>query len=817
MSTIVWGGNLEAGCKSNTPGRRVIHMSLNKVVKTSVRNLVEFVLRSGDLSAAFTGSSRMVEGSKIHRKIQQAQGSEYEPEVSLAIVVERPDVNLQISGRADGIITTKDGTGNKQVTIDEIKSVTDELDEIQEDYNPLHWAQAKCYAYMYAIQQGLPKISVRISYCQVASLEMKIFEKVYSVGELSDFFESLITQYALWAKRLGDWIEVRNVSAQLLQFPFPEFRHSQRQLAVAVYTTLTKGRKLFAQAPTGTGKTMATIFPAVKALGLGQVEKLFFLTAKTVTRELAEEAFARLRQGGLQCKTLTLTAKDKTCFMPGAACTPEECQYAKGYYDRINLALNDCWHLEAFTRETIEQVARDHRLCPFELSLDLALWADIVICDYNYVFDPRVYLKRFFCENNDQYCFLVDEAHNLVDRARDMFSAEITKQSFLDLKKSIKHELPRLAKAADKINSYMLKAGKLCVEKSAVGEADYYVAAVLPAEVLPQLRKFMELAEKWLAKNEQTSFREELLELYFKVNAFLRTSELYDERYVTYCEKLEKDVKLKLFCVNPSELLRQAVKRGRAAIFFSATLTPLAYFSEILGGEEEDGKIAVPSPFSHDNLGLLVADTISTTYKMRQQTYEAIVDSITAAIGVKKGNYLVFLPSYRYMEEVCQRFSSKNPSTRVIRQMGEMTEAERAEFLQHFSDDNAATLVGFAVLGGIFGEGIDLTGERLVGAIIVGVGLPKICLEREIVRQWFDKTNRQGFEYAYVYPGMNKVLQAAGRVIRTEQDRGLILLIDARFSQPRYRRLFPPEWRGAVNAKSVTTIADKAKMFWLKR
>ncbi|TWH46294.1 DNA excision repair protein ERCC-2 [Sporomusa sp. KB1] len=792
-------------------------MSLNKVVKTSVRNLVEFVLRSGDLSAAFTGSSRMVEGSKIHRKIQQAQGSEYEPEVSLAIVVERPDVNLQISGRADGIITTKDGTGNKQVTIDEIKSVTDELDEIQEDYNPLHWAQAKCYAYMYAIQQGLPKISVRISYCQVASLEMKIFEKVYSVGELSDFFESLITQYALWAKRLGDWIEVRNVSAQLLQFPFPEFRHSQRQLAVAVYTTLTKGRKLFAQAPTGTGKTMATIFPAVKALGLGQVEKLFFLTAKTVTRELAEEAFARLRQGGLQCKTLTLTAKDKTCFMPGAACTPEECQYAKGYYDRINLALNDCWHLEAFTRETIEQVARDHRLCPFELSLDLALWADIVICDYNYVFDPRVYLKRFFCENNDQYCFLVDEAHNLVDRARDMFSAEITKQSFLDLKKSIKHELPRLAKAADKINSYMLKAGKLCVEKSAVGEADYYVAAVLPAEVLPQLRKFMELAEKWLAKNEQTSFREELLELYFKVNAFLRTSELYDERYVTYCEKLEKDVKLKLFCVNPSELLRQAVKRGRAAIFFSATLTPLAYFSEILGGEEEDGKIAVPSPFSHDNLGLLVADTISTTYKMRQQTYEAIVDSITAAIGVKKGNYLVFLPSYRYMEEVCQRFSSKNPSTRVIRQMGEMTEAERAEFLQHFSDDNAATLVGFAVLGGIFGEGIDLTGERLVGAIIVGVGLPKICLEREIVRQWFDKTNRQGFEYAYVYPGMNKVLQAAGRVIRTEQDRGLILLIDARFSQPRYRRLFPPEWRGAVNAKSVTTIADKAKMFWLKR
>ena len=793
---------------------RVIDMSINKVVKTSVRNLVEFVLRSGDLSAAFAGSSRMVEGGKIHRKIQQAQGSEYEPEVSLSIVVEQPEVTLQISGRADGIITTKDDTGLVQVTVDEIKSVTEDLDEIQEDYNPLHWAQAKCYAYVYAIQQELPEMGVQISYCQVETLEIKIFKKVYSIGELTDFFDSLITQYALWAKRLGDWIEVRNDSAQLLQFPFSEFRHSQRQLAVAVYTTVTKGHKLFAQAPTGTGKTMATIFPAVKALGLGQVEKLFFLTAKTVTRELAEEAFARLRQGGLQCKTLTLTAKDKTCFMPAAACTPEECQYAKGYYDRINLALNDCWHREAFTRETIEQIAREHSLCPFELSLDLALWADVIICDYNYVFDPRVYLKRFFYENNNPYCFLVDEAHNLVDRARDMFSAEITKQSFLDLKKSINHELPRLAKAAGKINTYMLKAGKLCVEKSAVGEADYCVEKLLPTEILPQLRKFMELAEKWLAKNQQASFREAVLELYFKANAFVRTTEMYDERYVTYYEKLEKDVKLKLFCVNPSELLRQAVKRGKAAVFFSATLTPLAYFAEILGGEEEDGKIAVPSPFSHDNLGLLVADTISTTYKMREQTYDAIVDSITAAIEAKTGNYLVFLPSYRYMEEVCQRFCTENPSIRVIRQMGEMTEAERAEFLQHFSSDNVAALVGFAVLGGVFGEGIDLTGERLVGAIIVGVGLPKICLEREIVRQWFDKENRQGFEYAYVYPGMNKVLQAAGRVIRTEQDRGLVLLIDARFSQQRYRRLFPPEWQGAATTKSFTSIADKAKRFW---
>ncbi|MDF2874577.1 MAG: hypothetical protein K0R22_1260 [Sporomusa sp.] len=789
-------------------------MSANKVIKTSVRNLVEFVLRSGDLTATFTGSSRLVDGSKIHRKLQQAQGSEYQSEVSLAIVVERPDVVLQISGRADGIITTKAETGLEQITIDEIKSVTQDLETIETGYN-LHWAQAKCYAYIYAAQHGLDQIGVQITYCQVNTLETKLFKQDCSVSELAVFFESLVSEFALWAKRLGEWAAVRDASAELLQFPFSAFRQGQRQLSVAVYKTLSRGLKLFAQAPTGTGKTMATIFPAVKALGLGQVEKLFFLTAKTVTRQLAEEAFDRLRQAGLHCKTLTLTAKDKTCFMPEAACTPEECPYAAGYYDRVNLALNDCWQVESFTREVIEDYARKHRVCPFELSLDLAFWADAVICDYNYVFDPRVYLKRFFSENIGQYCFLVDEAHNLVDRAREMFSAELTKQSFLAVKKTLSNKLPPLAKAAGKINTFLLKTGKLCSEKSAVGEADYCVREQPFTDILPMLRRFMEVAEKWLAKNEPADFREELLDIYFKVNAFLRTAETYDERYVTYVEKIDNDVKLKLFCVNPAELLRQAAQRGRATIFFSATLTPLDYFSEVLGGEEGDGKLAVPTPFSPENLGLLIADNISTTYKTREKTYEAIVESITAAIRARAGNYLVFLPSYRYMEEVYRRFSLANPLTRVIRQTGEMTEAERDEFLKQFSCGNVDTLVGFAVLGGVFGEGIDLIGERLVGAIVVGVGLPKVCLEREIIRQWFDKNSRQGFEYAYVYPGMNKVLQAAGRVIRTEQDRGLVLLIDERFSQARYKRLFPREWQGAIRTNSVNRIDAAVKQFWL--
>ncbi len=790
-------------------------MSANKVIKTSVRNLVEFVLRAGDLVAAFTGSSRMVDGTKIHRKVQQAQAANYQPEVSLAITVEWSDVILQISGRADGIITTTPETGPEEITIDEIKSVTQELETIEAGYNPLHWAQAKCYAYIYATQHGLEQIGVQLTYCQVTTLETKLFRHIYPVPELAVFFESLVSDYAMWAKRLSDWAACRDASAGLVQFPFPAFRDGQRQLSVAVYKTICGGVKLFAQAPTGTGKTMATIFPAIKALGLGHVEKIFFLTAKTVTRQLAEAAFDRLRQSGLQCKTLTLTAKDKICFMPDAACTPDECPYAEGYYDRIKPALHSCWQEVAFTREVIERWAREYRVCPFELSLELAFWADAVICDYNYVFDPRVYLKRFFYENNGQYCFLVDEAHNLVDRAREMFSAEITKQSFLAIKKTVHTKLPALAKAAGKINTCLLKLGKLCIEQTAAGETEYYVREQPFSEILPLLRKFMDVAEKWLAKNEPADFREELLDVYFMVNAFLRTAETYDERYVTYVEKMAKEVKLKLFCVNPAELLRQAGQRGRATVFFSATLTPIDYFFEVLGGGEGDGKMMVPSPFAAGNLRLLVADHISTTYKTRDQTYEAIVDSITAVVRAKTGNYLVFLPSYRYLEEVCRRFTQNNPLIKVSKQTGEMTEAERAGFLEQFSAGSTETLVGFAVLGGIFGEGIDLTGERLVGAVIVGVGLPMVCPEREIIRQWFDRNDRQGFEYAYVYPGMNKVLQAAGRVIRTEQDRGVILLIDNRFSQSRYRRLFPPEWRGAVRTPSVDRIAGKVEQFWV--
>lgn len=789
-------------------------MSINGVVKISVRNLVEFVLRSGDLTSGFSSSSRALEGSKIHRRIQKAQGADYQAEVHLVHQVEQKGCLLEISGRADGIIVGRDTPG--QVIVDEIKSTTKQLEFIEETDNPLFWAQVKCYAYIYAQQQDLKRIEIQLTYCQFTTGEIKYFRRECSYAELADFFADLVKRYFDWAERLRDWGKVRDDSASQLEFPFSSYRTGQRQLAVAVYQTIRARRRLYAQAPTGTGKTIATIFPAVKALGMGLAEKIFFLTAKTVTRGLAEEAFDKLRLGGLRFKTVTLTAKEKICFTPGAACTAEECEYAQGYFDRVNAALVDMWGTDAFTSDTIEEYARKHNICPFELSLDLSLWVDCIICDYNYVFDPRVYLKRFFNESGGEYCFLIDEAHNLVDRAREMFSAELIKQPFLELKRILKDPLPKLAKAAGGVNSSLLRIGKLCGEFGEECNRNQLVNKEPPQEIFPVLRKFLGLAEEWLMLNEQGIFKDALLEAYFAVYAFMRVAEFYDERYVAYVEKMGNDVKIKLFCVDPSYLLRQALERGRSTIFFSATLTPLDYFSQILGGEAEDGKIAVESPFLRENLCLLVAESISTTYKARAQTHDAVVESIGMVIGEKAGNYLVFLPSYQYMGEVYSRFCSQYPGVKVICQASGMKEEERTNFLNAFVPEGKETLVGFAVMGGIFGEGIDLTGERLVGAIVVGVGLPQVCLERNVIRDFFDEHNGQGFEYAYMYPGMNKVLQAAGRVIRTESDKGVVLLIDERFKYARYKRLFPQEWRGAVSVRDGREIAKTTQLFWNK-
>jgi len=703
-------------------------------IKVSVRNLVEFVLMQGDLQPGSIGASRAQEGIKAHQYIQKTSGAEYIPEVTLSYIFLQEDLGLEIKGRADGVIKKESGE-----CIDEIKTTSLDLSLINEAFSDLHWAQAQCYAFMYAVQEGLETMETQLTYFQLDTAQIKKFSKRFSFAELSEFFISLVERYLTWARQLQEWSVRRDASIRTLQFPYGTYRPGQRELAMAVYTTIKQSQKLFAQAPTGIGKTMGTLFPAFKAMAEGLTVQIFYLTAKTITRTVAEKAMQSLQENGLAIKRLTLTAKRKLCFLPEAACLPEECSYAKGYYDRVRAAVEDVFVEEAWTRQVIEEYAHKHSICPFEFSLEMANWADVVICDYNYVFDPRVYLRRFFLEGGE-YTFLVDEAHNLVERARDMFSAELAKESWLSLKRLTKDDDPSLTKSLTKVNSALVKEKKRCTEASESGES---VEKELPVKLIQALRYFVKETEQFLKTNDKLlAWREQLVEQYFQALSFIRTADSYDERYVTYSQVVRDDFRVKLFCLDPSVRLKEALGRGRAAVLFSATLSPMEYFMNVLGGEETSYKMKLASPFPAKNLCLLINDRISTKYKERASTYDLVVEAIATAIEHKEGNYLVYFPSYDYLHEVYLRFTAKYQRVNVICQTSGMAEEEREGFLATFATHPDQTLVGFAMMGGIFGEGIDLIGDRLSGAIVVGVGLPQIGMEREIIRSYYETTSR---------------------------------------------------------------------------
>ncbi|MDQ7096433.1 ATP-dependent DNA helicase [Desulfosporosinus sp. PR] len=786
-------------------------------MKVSVRDLVEFVLKKGDLQPGLLGAARTQDGIKAHQFIQRLNGTDYLPEVTLsylyvpqekqAVRTPNGEISLEVKGRADGIIKRESGD-----CVDEIKTTTLDLALIDESLSDLHWAQAQCYAFMYAVRENLETMEVQLTYYQLDTAETQKINKWFSRKELTEFFFDLAERYLAWACKLQEWSIIRDQSIREMPFPFRTYRAGQRDLAVAVYQTIKHRQKLFAQAPTGIGKTIGTLFPALKAMAEGLTVQIFYLTAKTITRTVAEKALSALQAGGLRLKRLTLTAKKKVCLMPEAACLPEECPFAKGYYDRLRGAVEDMFEEEIWTRQVLEDYARKHSLCPFEFSLEMAVWADVIIGDYNYVFDPRVYLKRFFLDGGD-YTFLVDEAHNLVDRAREMYSAELEKEAWLNLKRLIKKDNPKLTKSLTRVNAALSKEKKRCLALNELGES---VEKELPAQLVQVLSRFVKDVESYLKTKQQTfTWQEPLLDLYFQTLSFVRTSESYDSCYVTYRQS-KKDFKIKLFCLDPSIRLKEALARGRTAVLFSATLSPMDYFMNVLGGEETSYKLSLASPFPAENLHLIIHLAISTKFKQRAWSYDLIAEAIAAATQPQKGNYLVFFPSYEYLAEVYQRFKAQNPSVAVVQQTSGMIEEEREDFLANFMEQPEQTLVGFALMGGIFGEGIDLIGDRLSGAVVVGVGLPQIGMEREIISTYYQAGNRQGFEFAYMYPGLNKVLQAVGRVIRTDRDRGFVLLIDERFALSKYKKLFPVEWRDIHYATNAGAVRQSIEGFWAK-
>lgn len=771
-------------------------------IKISVRNLVEFVLRSGDIDNRITGAARPVEGTKAHQKIQKAYKDGYQAEVPLKLSIQYKDINITVEGRADGLL--KDDTS---VTVDEIKTTTRDLKFIDENYNELHWAQAKCYGYIYALDNNVANINIQLTYFNLDTEEIKHIKNEYTFQELEEFFYDVIKKYYVWAKLSSDWEIIRDNTIKDLPFPYESYRNGQREMAVFVFRTIKNEKKFFVHAPTGIGKTMSTLYPSIKALGEGYNKKIFYLTAKTITRTVAEQAVKIMSSIGLRIKSTTITAKDKICFNEKTSCNPVDCKFAKGHFDRVNAALMDIFNNEdEFTREKIESYSKKHVVCPFEFSLDLTVLSDCIICDYNYVFDPRVYLKRFFSEGRGDYTFLVDEAHNLVERAREMFSAVLCKKDILKVKKDIKDKIPKASKALNKINLYMVELRKQC------NENNVYINKEDPLKLYGFIRSFTEEMEEYILKNREEEIADDIMQLYFQCLNFNKVGEIYDERYITYGENSREDFKLKLYCMDPSYLLSESVKKGKSTVFFSGTLIPMQYFKEILGGDKEDYSLHLKSPFDKKNRSLIIADKVSTKYKYRDSSYEKITKYIESFTRGKQGNYMVFFPSYAYMINVHEVFTEKFPNIKTIIQSSEMSEEERTLFLDSFVENPVETNIGFCVLGGIFSEGIDLPNDRLIGAVIVGVGLPQICAEKNIIKDYFNEKNSMGYEYAYMYPGMNKVLQAAGRVIRGENDRGAILLIDDRFTSRSYQRLFPEEWFPFIkvsNPNQVETIVNR--------
>ena len=780
-------------------------MDSNKpIIRISVRNIVEFILRSGDIdSSGFSGPKRAAEGTRIHRNLQKSRKGNYKSEVSVKQNIDfGDDFTLAIEGRIDGVLET-DG----QFCIEEIKSVTDPVYSIEENQNPVHWAQLTCYAYIFSAKENLSSVDLRLVYCEVETEKIKEFIRHCTFTELETFFNDLIEKYKPWARFSYNWILKRNDSLKGLVFPFQNYRAGQRELAVSVYRSIKNEGKLFAKAPTGIGKTISTLFPALKAMGEEHTSRIFYLTARTTNRSVAEDALSQLKKQNLHLKYITLTAKDKICFKEKSSCTPQYCQYAHGHYTRINDAIWDViQNNDELKRAVIEEFALKHQVCPFELSLDLSLWCDCIIGDYNYVFDPQVYLKRFFSDNGGDYTFLIDEAHNLVDRSREMFSAQIQRSAFKQIRSFFKTSHAGIYKQSGRISNRINALGKM------VGEKELYTSKEIDSKLCLVLQAFIEECEQFLKIN-RGSDNDDLLRLYFDVLAFLRTAELFDSHYLFLVQKLEGDIFVKLFCVDPSFMMSEVLKRGKSSIFFSATLSPLPYYREILGGSPDDTLISLPSPFDIKNRCFLVATDVSTKYQNREKSYSILADYLRHVVSSKRGNYLAYFSSYKYMLSVYDIFKEKNPGLKTVIQTSTMSEPQRDQFLENFQCEPEETLLGFCVLGGVFSEGIDLKSDRLIGTIIVGVGLPQICIERDLIREYFQENKNCGYEYAYLYPGMNKVMQAAGRVIRSEQDRGVILLIDERYSNYQYRNLFPAEWF-PHNRVFVNTLGDYLKQFW---
>jgi len=770
-------------------------------IKLSVRDLVEFVYKSGDINVKNLSPERAMEGIRVHKILQSSMGESYQKEYFLKREFTVNNINFIIEGRADGIISENNG-----ITVDEIKSTYTNLDFIEKDYNEAHIAQAKCYAYIYCLDNELDNISVQLRYYNLDTDKTKTILYSYNLSELESFFYELLSSYIDWAQTIIDLKKERERTIDELKFPFDCYRKGQRDFSVAVFSTIKEGKKLFSQAPTGVGKTISVLFPAIKSMNYKSNTKIYYLTAKSSTKTIAFNTVKMMVNKGLSLRTTVITAKDKICFMDETNCDPEYCPYARGYYDRLNAPLKDSIKNNClFDREYIEEIAKKHDLCPFEFSLDLGYMSDAVICDYNYYFDPRVALQRDDVFKNSNDILLIDEAHNLEDRTRDMYSPELIKEDFYELYKEMK-------KINKKIGSTLLNINKKFIEIKKEADGEPVILENEPSELINSLRKFSIAAEEYINDKKSEIIPDELIDIYFKSTFFIKISEIADSNFCYYVDFTGNKTKVKLFLTDPSSVLKEILKNAWASVFFSATLTPLKYFRYILGGDDDDHVLKIRSPFEDERLKLMITSDISMKYTEREANIEAACVYINKSVSEKKGNYMVFFPSYSFMRKIYDIYESLYDTSNIILQNQGLNEEEQDEIVNRFKNETG--LVLFTVVGGVFSEGIDLPLEKLIGAVIIGTGIPQISFERNIIKDFFDKKYNSGYDFAYKYPGFNKILQSAGRVIRTEEDRGTVLMIDSRLCQITYIRLFPEHWRHYKRINNADNLVNEIKSFW---
>ena len=770
---------------------------MDKLIKVGVRQLVDFSCRSGDLGYEAEPGVSAIEGIRTHQKIQKRYQSEASAEHSIKHTFSIDEYQLELGGRVDLLFASE-----SPPRVEEIKTVYRNTRPASISEDESHWAQVKCYAACYVMQENLKQISVSLNLVNLLSHEEHREVILCQRSELISWLEQVLRRYLDWQRLVSEHRKAMLSSAAKLAFPFDAFREQQRGFAAQVYRNIQQGNQLLIEAPTGSGKTISTLFPSVKAIGEDLADQIIYLSAKTSGQNQAIKAIEAMINRGLDSSYLVIQAKAKCCACvnnPGEITAEGKCRRCLGFFDRLPAARDALMEKQRLDVNTIRTVADDYQLCAFELSLQMLPWTDIVICDLNYIFDPLVQLS-YFKTDNSRKLLLIDEMHNLVDRARGMYSACLNR-------KLIKQALG--ATNSVSVNRAVRSISNALDNWGRELEANEFVSHEVPQLLTRATSRFSEKLEVDLFTNKHVA--SETLELSKAVFRFQCITNLYGEHHRTISKKPAGQREVKLTCLNAFEYLNQIYPLFQTVCGFSATLSPSSYFQQALGFDDNSQASHIESSFPHQNQQVTICNFIDTRYRQRQQYIPQICAAIYCCYTSKPGNYLVFFSSYHFMHQVHEYFQQHYAEVDTMLQLKASDDQQRSDFLAHYFEyDNT---LGFAIMGGIFAEGIDYVGNSLIGAIVVGVGMPQASTEQQLIQQDFDNMKMNGFDFAFRFPGLIRVKQSAGRVIRSELDRGVVVLIDNRFSQTAYRQQLPSHWQTEL-CNNIETLEHALRNFW---